>query len=65
MQTCVNSRKLNSGFGKISFYGLPYKVDGHFFGNHTGGYAPFTFDITSKLDLSEKEHELLIFVFDP
>ncbi len=38
-------------------------VNGEVIGEHTGGYNPFTFDITDVL--SDGENELLVKVFDP
>jgi len=38
-------------------------VDGQLVGIHTGGYAPFSFDITDYLD-SDKEHDLTVKVTD-
>jgi hypothetical protein len=39
-------------------------IDGKEAGSHKGGYDPFSFDITAVL-LDQKEHELLVCVWDP
>jgi hypothetical protein len=39
-------------------------VDGYAVGKHSGGYDPFSFDITSSLG-TKKQHELVVCVWDP
>jgi len=40
-------------------------VNGKSVGQHAGGYDPFTFDVTSALDGSKAEQELVVAVSDP
>jgi hypothetical protein len=40
-------------------------VNGKQVGAHTGGYDPFTFDITDALQAGQGENELVVAVFDP
>ena len=40
-------------------------VNGHQVINHTGGYDPFTVDITAYVNENEQPNTLAIFVFDP
>jgi beta-galactosidase/beta-glucuronidase len=49
-------------FGAVDWKAEVY-VDGQFVGDHTGGYAPFSFDITDALNDKER-HELKVKVSD-
>lgn len=49
-------------FGAIDWQSTIY-VNGHFVGNHTGGYDAFSFDITQYVTSSS--NELLLYVYDP
>ena len=40
-------------------------LNGDLVGKHTGGYDPFTFDITDKIDPSKAEQQMLVSVKDP
>ncbi len=40
-------------------------INGQSVGTHTGGYDPFTFDITSAIKAESKEQELVVAVTDP
>lgn len=51
-------------FGAVDWESEIY-VNGKLVGTHKGGYDPFSFNITSYLDLSAKEQELIVSVYDP
>jgi len=50
-------------FGAVDWQTVVF-VNGHEVGSHTGGYLPFTFDVTDYLIL-DKANELVVSVWDP
>src|SRR4051812_34232149 len=59
-----DSRRLLLNFGAVDWQCEVF-VNGQKVGEHTGGYDPFTFDITNALDKSKADQELLVSVYDP
>jgi hypothetical protein len=59
-----DGRRLLLHFGAVDWK-CEVLVNGKKVGEHTGGYDPFTFDITDALDKSKAEQELLVSVYDP
>ena len=51
-------------FGAVDWRASVY-VNGHRVIEHTGGYSPFTADITAALAPGSREQELVVSVFDP
>lgn len=39
-------------------------IDGNKIGTHTGGQAPFSFDVTDSI-ITDSNHDLVVYVFDP
>ncbi len=60
--TAVMSKRTLLHFGAVDWECNVF-VNGKEVGSHTGGYCPFTFDITSAL--KEGENELVVKVYDP
>ena len=59
-----DGRRLLLHFGAVDWK-CEVSVNGKKVGDHTGGYDPFTFDITDALDKSKSEQELIVSVNDP
>jgi hypothetical protein len=59
-----DGRRLLLHFGAVDWQ-CTVSVNGKQVGQHTGGYDPFTFDITDALDKSKSEQELIVAVDDP
>jgi beta-galactosidase/beta-glucuronidase len=59
-----DGRRLLLHFGAVDWR-CEVSVNGQKVGEHTGGYDPFTFDITDALDKSKSEQELIVSVGDP
>jgi glycosyl hydrolase family 2 len=59
-----DGRRLLLHFGAVDWK-CEVSVNGKKVGDHTGGYDPFTFNITPALDRSKSEQELIVAVFDP
>jgi hypothetical protein len=59
-----DGRRLLLHFGAVDWQ-CEVSVNGKKVGDHTGGYDPFTFDITEALDKSKSEQELIVSVADP
>jgi Glycosyl hydrolases family 2, sugar binding domain/Glycosyl hydrolases family 2/Glycosyl hydrolases family 2, TIM barrel domain len=59
-----SGRRLLLNFGAVDWH-CEVWVNGVKVGEHTGGYDPFTFDITDALDRGKPEQELVVMVADP
>ena len=59
-----DGRRLLLHFGAVDWH-CEVSVNGKNVGEHTGGYDPFTFDVTDALDKSKSEQELIVTVNDP
>src|SRR5262245_41019831 len=59
-----DGRRLLLHFGAVDWK-CEVSVNGKKVGDHTGGYDPFTFDVTDALDKSKTEQELVVAVGDP
>lgn len=59
-----DGRRLLLHFGAVDWK-CEVLVNGKKVGDHTGGYDPFTFDVTDALDKSKPEQELVVSVNDP
>jgi hypothetical protein len=59
-----DGRRLLLHFGAVDWK-CEVSVNGKKVGDHTGGYDPFTFDITDALDKSKSEQQLIVAVTDP
>ncbi len=57
-------RRLLLHFGAVDWK-CEVTVNGKKVGEHTGGYDPFTFDVTDALDKSKAEQQLVVSVTDP
>ena len=51
-------------FGAVDWHATVY-VNGHKLTEHTGGYSPFTVDVTAALQRYRGEQELIVAVYDP
>ena len=58
-----NGQRILLHFGAVDWKSDVW-VNGNKVGSHTGGFTPFTFDITDALDL-KKENDLVVKVWDP
>jgi beta-galactosidase/beta-glucuronidase len=63
-QDLKDGRRLLLHFGAVDWQ-CEVSVNGKKVGDHTGGYDPFTLDITDALDKSKSEQELIVSVNDP
>jgi len=59
-----NNRRLLLHFGAVDWH-CDVRVNGKKVGEHTGGYDPFTFDITDAIDQGQAEQQLVVSVMDP
>lgn len=59
-----DGRRLLLHFGAVDWK-CEVLVNGKKVGEHTGGYDPFTFDVTDALDKSKAEQQLIVAVTDP
>jgi hypothetical protein len=59
-----DARRLLLHFGAVDWK-CEVSVNGKKVGDHTGGYDPFTLDITDALDKSKADHHLIVAVTDP
>lgn len=59
-----DGRRLLLHFGAVDWH-CDVSVNGKKVGEHTGGYDPFTFDVTDALDKAKSEQELVVSVADP
>lgn len=59
-----DGRRLLLHFGAVDWK-CEVLVNGKKVGDHTGGYDPFTFDVTDALDKSKAEQQLVVTVTDP
>jgi hypothetical protein len=59
-----NGRRLLLHFGAVDWH-CDVRVNGKKVGEHTGGYDPFTFDITGAIDRDRSEQQLVVSVMDP
>src|SRR5262245_52655475 len=59
-----DGRRLLLHFGAVDWQ-CTVSVNGKKVGEHTGGYDPFTFDITDALDKSKSDQELIVSVAEP
>ena len=60
----AGEKKLLLHFGAVD-WACTVSVNGKEVGKHTGGYDPFTFDITAALKPGDAENELVVAVTDP
>src|SRR5262245_48751549 len=59
-----DGRRLLLHFGAVDWH-CEVSVSGKKVGDHTGGYDPFSFDVTDALDKSKSEQELIVSVAEP
>src|SRR5262245_62770745 len=59
-----DGQRLLLNFSAVDWH-CEISVNGAKVGEHTGGYDPFTFDITGALDRGKPEQELVVTVADP
>ncbi|MDF3066617.1 MAG: Beta-galactosidase [Polyangiaceae bacterium] len=60
---CSREQRLILHFGAVDYHATVW-VNGVRLGEHEGGYAPFSFDVTDHLDLSAAEQEVVVRVED-
>jgi len=59
----MNGKNILLHFGAVDWK-CQVHINGKQVGQHTGGFDPFSFDITTALDKSKKEQEIQVFVQD-
>jgi hypothetical protein len=58
------SQRVLLHFGAVDWEAVVW-VNGRKVGRHTGGYDPFTFDVTDALKANAREQEIVVSVWDP